>query len=220
MLGDGIRALASAIAVWTCLITFGLSAPAIAKSARSSAKPPPAQVIAFTGWAPTGSPGTSAIPQIVDRLKERGVNAEVHLPGDWQTVATRLIAQRRSGAPLVLFGYSMGAGAAIKVAETLRQADIPVSHLVAVEAWSPSPLPHNVLRATHFYSTRMADRLVPGPSYQGDIQNIDLNGVVPEVSAASHVSMSHMAAVQDIVVAAINTRPQPVRRQREAVAVP
>ncbi|GJD46771.1 hypothetical protein AFCDBAGC_4655 [Methylobacterium cerastii] len=94
----------------------------------------------------------------------------------------------------------MGAAAAIHVAQKLGAVGIPVRNIVMVEAWNPEPIPANVAAATHFYSTRFAGLIRPGPGNEGLVENIDLNGQIPEIETASHVAMSQMALVQDLVI--------------------
>lgn len=189
--------------IWVGLLLFAgvpaLAAPVKARApARAAA---PTTVVAFTGWIPIFfGMGDSGVVRMVEDLKERGITAEVHDPAHWASVGAELVGPRRPPGPVVLVGYSMGAGAVTQLAAVLGQAGIPVRALIVLEAYNPTPVPGNVGAVTHYYTTSSATPMVPGPGYGGAIQNIDLRGRVSGIESYDHVGMSKLKAVQDIVV--------------------
>lgn len=200
-LGKAVRMNRAINALKFILILMCSAMPGFAASECPSAKPvSSATVVGFAGWTmPMTTYHGSAVEQIIDRLRARGMRAEVHPPEIWPEIAQRLVANQASEQPIILVGFSMGAAAAVHVAQTLGAAGIPVSKIVVVEAWNPEAVPANVGAATHFYSTGWASEIKPGPGNTNTVENIDLKRLVPEIRDASHVDMSRMVAVQDIV---------------------
>lgn len=175
--------------------------PGHARSKPVPGKPLPTTVIAFSGYiAGNDTYQGSGTAKIVDDLQALGMAAEVHGPGEWRAVADELVKSRRPEGPVVIFGYSMGAGAATSLADRLAQAGIRVRALVLIEAWNPDPVPANVDRAVHYYVSFWAKNVVPGPQFAGSLDNVDLRTVMPDIAKEGHLSMSHMKSVQQLVI--------------------
>jgi alpha-beta hydrolase superfamily lysophospholipase len=98
------------------------------------------------------------------KLTAQGVTASVHAQGSFLrpygevgTIAAAAISAARKGARAVLMGHSMGADAALKVADQLGTAGIAVPLVVCFDPTSfqllfgPPPVPANVARALCFY---------------------------------------------------------------------
>lgn len=172
-----------------------------ARPARTpAARAGPAAVIAFTGWIPVFfTMNDSAIVTIVAELRSRGIAAEAHDPAHWAAVAERLVAAPPAG-PVVLVGYSMGAGAVTQFAARLGEAGIPVRSAILLEAWNPQPVPANVADAVHYAVSGYATPISPGPGFRGSLRNVDLRTRVPGIENYDHVALSKLQAVQDLIV--------------------
>ncbi|MDR7036067.1 pimeloyl-ACP methyl ester carboxylesterase [Methylobacterium sp. BE186] len=212
------RAIGTALAVAAALVSVAPEAlakparapagnvPSVADTLAKPAQPPAGgvpTVVAFSGWVPPGDTVRgSSVERLVERLRASGWTAEIHDPATWPSVTGGLIEKRVPG-PIILVGYSMGAGASTSTAAWLARAGIPVRKIVIVEAWNPDPVPTNVAEVVHYYVSGWATMLRPSPGFEGSIQNVDVRSLVPGIENEGHVSMSHVQAVQDVVVDAI-----------------
>src|SRR5579872_781226 len=96
-------------------------------SGRVNAQPVPkpgstAHVYVFTGF---GGAGKSYIDGVADRVRQRGLPTTVSVPDDASAVATSTAESYKHGRvrSIVIVGYSMGGGAAIKMAAGLAAAN-------------------------------------------------------------------------------------------------
>lgn len=200
---------------WALAIMILCAAPAAETSARPGPKAAAAAtIVAFTGWIPIFfSVSDSAVVTIVEGLRARGLAAEVHDPAHWAAVGAELIGPRRPAGPIVLVGYSMGAGAVTQLAAYLGRAGIPVRAAIMLENWNAGPVPANVGHAVHYYVTSSASPVSPGPGFSGAIRNVDLRGRIPGIETHGHVAMSKLKAVQDIIVGDVLTYASASRRR-------
>ncbi len=100
----------------------------------------------FEGVAGTGT------YTIAQNIRRAGVRAEIDRPSGWQDLAERLLREPPAErGPVAVYGYSYGARAALRFAERLGQAGIPIQTLVVLEAYEPVPVPCNVHEAVHFF---------------------------------------------------------------------
>jgi pimeloyl-ACP methyl ester carboxylesterase len=91
--------------------------------------------------------GTHALAQ---NIRRAGVRAEIDRPSGWQAAAEGFLGQSPpQPRPVAVYGYSYGAKAALRFAERLGQAGIPIQTLVVLEAVRPIPVPCNVREAIH-----------------------------------------------------------------------
>jgi pimeloyl-ACP methyl ester carboxylesterase len=101
---------------------------------------------------------------LANRLNLIGVSCSVHAQG-WllhpygqvEAIFADALKSARSGAQIVLFGHSMGADAALKVAAKLGEAKVAVPLVACFDPTSfkalfgPPPVPANVGCALNFY---------------------------------------------------------------------
>lgn len=111
------------------------------------------------------------------RLARSGVQAVVHNHGEAGMVAEAVASGVRAGArhgAVVLAGHSLGAGAAIQVAEQLR--DVPVRLIVTFDPVAPLAVPGNVARLVNYYQSNngWGQAIGRGPGFHGALTNIDL----------------------------------------------
>ena len=86
------------------------------------------------------------------KLARRGTAASVYGHTDAAAVANAAIRDYRSGTrSIVLIGHSLGAGAAVDVAQRLQQAGLPVTLLISLDPVGNASVPRNVHRAVNFY---------------------------------------------------------------------
>ena len=93
------------------------------------------------------------LDEIGDRLKAKGINAQVYHHSGWRYAARTIIAnQKKYGpVPVVLIGHSLGANAIIFIAERLKRYGIKVQYLVTFEPTRTLEIPSNVGVAVNYY---------------------------------------------------------------------
>ncbi|UWF60234.1 thioesterase domain-containing protein [Brucella sp. 2716] len=157
------------------------SLPAAAKTQQAAVppnatSPHQADVYLLRGFGDIFSTG---IDEIGAELQAAGVNAHVHGHAAWRLVLNRIVAdqQKNGHLPVVLIGHSLGANAAIYIAEELERRGIAVDYMATFAATGPDPLPGNVRRVVNFYFKQhgWGLPLVPGPRFHGHLENRDFS---------------------------------------------
>lgn len=151
---------------------------AVAKEAGRSAAGRPYQIFLLKGLADVFSSGMDFLQ---GKLQARGVVGEVHSHTEWQTLADSAIAAWRGGAhgPVIIIGHSLGADAAILMAQKLGEAQVPVALLVAFSPVNSGPANGNVARAVTYYQSNSAwhGQITRGAGFHGTLDNVDLSNV-------------------------------------------
>jgi pimeloyl-ACP methyl ester carboxylesterase len=119
------------------------------------------------------------------KLQARGIVGEVHSHAEWQTLADSAIARWRSGAhgPIIIIGHSLGADAAIQMAQKLGDAQVPVALLVAFSPMDSGPANANVARAVTYFQSNSAwhGRITRGNGFHGAMESVDL-ATAPDIT--------------------------------------
>jgi pimeloyl-ACP methyl ester carboxylesterase len=137
------------------------------------------------------SPG---IDQLADELRKRNIDATVanHVFSD--SLATEAIEDCKSGrvSSIVLVGHSLGASAAVSMAEQLRQAGLRVALIVTLDPIVKTVVPNNVHLLKNFYlSSGVGTTVERGGKFRGLLQNVDMGR-----SDLGHVSLTTAPSVQ------------------------
>jgi thioesterase domain-containing protein len=138
------------------------------------------------------SPG---IDQLAAELRRRNISATVSNHLFWQAMAEEAIADCRSGRvnTVVLVGHSLGATAALDVAETMQKAGQRVALIATFDPVFPAAVPSNVHLLRNFYlSHGLGKAVARGQHFHGLLQNVDLAGR-PELG---HVSLTTAPELQ------------------------
>jgi pimeloyl-ACP methyl ester carboxylesterase len=149
---------------------------------RATAKEPgrtggsrPYQIYLLKGLADVFSTGLDFLQ---GKLQARGIIGEVHSHTEWETLADSTIARWRSGAhgPIIIIGHSLGADAAIQMAQKLGEAQVPVALLVAFSPVDSGPANANVARAVTYYQSNSAFHglITRGNGFHGSLETVDL----------------------------------------------
>ena len=131
-----------------------------------------------------------------DELRQRNVEAEVGNHTLSGLYASEAIADCKSGkiSSIVLVGHSLGASAAVTMAEQMAQAGVRVALIVTVDPVVETKVPSNVLALKNFYFSNGVGRAVQrGPDFRGSLQNVDMKAdtQLGHVSLANSESLHH-----------------------------
>jgi pimeloyl-ACP methyl ester carboxylesterase len=113
---------------------------------------------------------------LAGKLAHQGVAATVYGHSESSTVATLAAQQYHSGKarPIILIGHSLGAGAAVSVAQQLNSSGIPVALLVLLDPVSSEAVPPNVGRAVNLYvSGGQGTQVGAAAGFRGRLNNLD-----------------------------------------------
>jgi pimeloyl-ACP methyl ester carboxylesterase len=127
--------------------------------------------------------------QLAEELRQRHISAEVsnHLASS--ALASEAAAECKSGkiTSIVIAGHSLGATAAVSMAEELQKAGVRVALVMMLDPITRSAVPSNVQRLKNFYlSDGVGATVQPGEHFRGSLQNVDLKGK----PGLGHISMA------------------------------
>jgi pimeloyl-ACP methyl ester carboxylesterase len=114
------------------------------------------------------------LDELAAKLNKRGVPATVYGPMSAGSVASDAISGYKSGKVrnIVLIGHSLGGGTVFSVAESLKDAKIPVALMIVLDA-AGGPAPASVRRVVNYYVG--GGTVTAGPGFRGSVQNIDVS---------------------------------------------
>jgi len=156
-------------------LAIGILAAAIALAVflRSGMAQPRPHVYLFRGLADVFSTGMDTL---ADELNKRGVYATSHNHADWQELADRAAAdyKAKKEGPIILIGHSLGADAAMEMADYLGDKGVPVALVIPFDGTQAFPAPGNVGRVINFTQRNYA-YMRPGFGFRGSLSNVDLS---------------------------------------------
>ena len=148
---------------------------ATAKGVAKTGANRPYQVYLLKGLADIFSSGMDFLQA---KLQARGIVGEVHSHSEAEELAHSAIAKWRSGArgPIIIIGHSLGADAAIAMAQRLGAAGVPVALLVTFSPVDSAPASANVARAVNYFQlgSTWHGQITKGPGFHGTLENVDL----------------------------------------------
>ncbi len=160
---------------WFRLIAIAMLATVamLGLGSRSATAQSRAHVYLFRGLADVFSTGMDTL---ADELNRRGVHATSHSHTDWKEIADRAAAdyKAKKEGPIILIGHSLGADAAMEMADYLGDKGVPVALVVPFDGTQSFPAPGNVARVVNFTQRDYA-YMRPGPGFRGSLSNVDLS---------------------------------------------
>ena len=160
---------------WFCLVVIGTLAIAnpLGLGFRQGIAQPHPHVYLFRGLADVFSTGMDTL---ADELNKHGVHATSHSHTDWKAIADRAAAdyKAKKEGPIILIGHSLGADAAMEMADYLGDKGVPVALVVPFDGTQSFPVSGNVARVINFTQRDYA-YMRPGPGFRGSLNNVDLN---------------------------------------------
>jgi hypothetical protein len=142
---------------------------------------------------------------LAGKLAQRGIPSAVYGHGESGTVAAQAIGDYRAGRArsIILVGHSLGAGAAIMVADQLNAAGVPVALLISLDPVGAFAVPGNVRRTVNFYiSGGKGSPLAAASNARGSLRNIDLSGV----SGVDHMTIQSLESMHRRILSEIAGR--------------
>jgi len=114
------------------------------------------------------------LDELAEKLQRRGIQATLHSYTDGPGLAADAIQDYKSGRArtIIIIGHSMGAGAAVEMAEDLGHANVPVALVVTFDGGGGRTVPSNVKRLVNLYAANgMGAALNPPQGYRGALIN-------------------------------------------------
>jgi thioesterase domain-containing protein len=152
-------------------------------------------VYLLKGFAGVFSTGLDALDA---KLVQRGITATVHSYSDYEGLATEAAHIAKIGkGPIVIIGHSLGAEAAIYMAEKMKAAGAPVALVVTFGPNEHLIAPSNVAEVINYYQN---DAIVSkGPGFKGTISNVNLDAA----SDINHFNIEKIYRLHAKVIARI-----------------
>jgi hypothetical protein len=154
------------------LLALSMSFAAIMPATAQSATPhPAAHVYVLTGFLGF----QTRLHGAVEKVERRHVPVTVGHALEWSSMAASAIGAYKSGQArsVIIVGYSLGGGSALKMAARLEEAHIPVALIVTVEPVDVSDVSANVRRAVNYYLPNgWGSALHAGRHFHGSLRNV------------------------------------------------
>ncbi len=148
---------------------------AAAKGLGKTSSSRPYQVYLLKGLADIFSIGMDFLQS---KLRARGIVGEVHNHSEAEELAQSAISKWRGGSrgPIIIIGHSLGADAAITMAQRLGAGGVPVALLVTFSPVDSAPVSANVARAVNYFQSNSAwhGQITRGAGFRGALENVDL----------------------------------------------
>lgn len=160
---------------------FGPTA-AVAQSSAPEVAHDQGYVVVLRGLMNIWSRGMDTVAR---ELEARGIRVHLDNHRHWKELAEDVAKKYqadRSVAPIILVGHSLGANAAVLMAEKLGQYRVPVRLIVTFDGMahtedSVGTVSYNVQEVVNFYNSKLLGmEMVPGRGFSGKIDNVDVQG--------------------------------------------
>lgn len=141
------------------------------------------------------SPG---IDQLNEDLQRRNIDVTIANHAFSDSLASEAIEGCKSGriGSVVLVGHSLGASAAVSMAEQLNRAGLHVALIVTIDPVVKTVVPDNVHRLKNFYlSSGVGTTVEHGGHFHGRLQNVDMGK-----TDYGHVSLTTAPAIQNQIM--------------------
>jgi Thioesterase domain len=138
------------------------------------------------------SPG---IDQLNEELHRRNVDVTIANHAFSDSLASEAIDGCKSGriSSIVLVGHSLGASAAVSMAEQLQKAGLHVALIVTIDPVTKIVVPDNVrLLRNYFLSSGVGTVVERNGRFRGTLQNVDMGK-----TEYGHVSLTNAPVVQN-----------------------
>ncbi len=190
-----MKVLRFAFALVAALVLFSSVQPAAAQSR--------GHVYLLRGLANVFSLG---MDDLAAKLNARGIPASVHEYGQWAALAD---AAARSREPVVIVGHSLGADAAVEMAQRMTALGAPPRLVVTFDPVGVTQIGPAAGRFINYYQSNngYGKRLAAGPGFRGNLQNRNLDGA----GGLDHFNIEKSPRLHAEVIASIQSMTAPAR---------
>lgn len=150
------------------------------------------------------------------QLTANGINWSIHNHRKWkelgQEAAEKYKADKSFG-PIIIVGHSLGADAAVLMAEEIGEAGVPVRLIVSFDGVARqsevvSKVSPNVAEVLNFYKSNGWGReMIPGKGFKGKIDNVDMRKNRDVGHLNIDKSPELQARVLGVILATLNEKP-------------
>ncbi len=143
---------------------------------------------------------STGLDTLDEKLVQRGFAATVHNHIDYEALAAEAARLQKSGkGPIIIIGHSLGADAAIFMAEKMKAAGAPVALVVTFGPTMNLTAPSNVSHVINYYTGNTL--VMRGLGFKGTISNVNLN-VAPDIN---HLNIDKSNRLHASVISKIQT---------------
>lgn len=174
----------------------------------ASAQPSRGHVYLLRGLANVFSLG---MDDLATKLNARGIPATVHEYGQWQQLASAASAESRANgnAPIIIVGHSLGADAAVEMAQRLTALGTPPKLVVTFDPVGVTEIGPSLGYFVNYYQSNngYGKRLGGGPGFRGNLVNRNLNAI----GNIDHFNIEKSPRLHEEVIAQVRsiTAPKP-----------
>jgi pimeloyl-ACP methyl ester carboxylesterase len=125
--------------------------------------------------------------ELAAKIRAQGIVATVHNHAEYEELADEAARNYKAGeeGPIIIIGHSLGADAAVHMANRLGALGVPVKLVVPFDPVNPTTAGANIARVVNLYISDGVGRSVArGSGFRGVLENIDLK---------SRVDVGHMS---------------------------
>jgi len=141
---------------------------------------------------------STGLDSLDEKLLQRGYASTVHGYDSYEALATEAARLQKSGkGPIIIIGHSLGADAAVFMAEKMKSAGARVALIVTFGPTMNLVAPSNVAHVVNYYTGNTL--VTKGPGFRGTISNVDLNAA-PDIN---HLNIEKSNRLQASVISKI-----------------
>jgi alpha-beta hydrolase superfamily lysophospholipase len=147
---------------------------------------------------------STGLDSLGDKLEKLGYSATVHSAGEAASLGLEAARLQKSGkGPIIIIGHSIGANAAISMAETMKDEGASVALIITFGPTFDMLVPSNVSRVINYYQTSGIVTGIgkKGKGFHGSIANIN----VSSDTDINHFNIEKNARLHAKVIAAVGS---------------
>jgi fermentation-respiration switch protein FrsA (DUF1100 family) len=143
---------------------------------------------------------STGLDTLDEKLVQRGFAATVHNHIEYEALAADAVRLQKKGrGPIIIIGHSLGADAAIFMAEKMKAAGAPVALVVTFGPTMTLTAPSNVSQVVNYYTGNTL--VTRGPGFKGTISNVNLNAALD----INHMNIEKIDRLQANVISKIQS---------------